>query len=480
MDYKSFIEENFQAELDALRRIVSVKSVVEPEVTVDGELLPFGKGVHACFTETLKLAEELGFQVYNADNYGGHIELGEGEEVLGVLGHLDVVPEGTGWSFDPYSAAVSDGYIYGRGTQDDKGPVIAALFALKALKDAGYEPDRRIRIILGLDEETAWKGMYYYLDQAGAPDLGFTPDADFPAINGEKGIMTFTLVKKFTEKKVRGLSLRSMEGGNAANMVAEKARAVLLSDDAAVYDGIRETAEKYCEEKGRKISLRRMGKSLEVTARGISAHGAVPEDGLNAVSVMMEFLGGLNFADEEINDYIAFYNDFIGFDLNGERFGCQFSDRQSGKLTLNVGVMSFDRRSANLTINVRYPVSCTADQVYEGFKGIVEGYDMGIIKEKEQAPIYMDPDCPMIRTLREVYAENTGDWESEPKVIGGGTYARCADNIVAFGALFPSDEDRMHRKDERLSVESLKNMTKIYADALYKLSGGDFPIPGRE
>lgn len=480
MEYKTIIEKNFDEEIAALQRIVSIRSVGEPEVSENGEVYPFGKGVHSCYMETLKLAEELGFTTYNADNYGGHIDFGDGDEVLGILGHLDVVPEGTGWSFDPYSAAVSDGYIYGRGTQDDKGPVIAALFAMRALKEAGYEPDRKIRVILGLDEETGWKGMYYYLDKVGAPDFGFTPDADFPALNGEKGIMSFTLVKKFTEKKLAGLTLRSLAGGNAANMVAESARAVVMADNDKAYDEIRALAESYREATGRKVNTRRMGKSLEITTEGISAHGATPEAGLNGISIMMEFLGRLNFADEEINDYIAFYNDYIGFDVNGERFGCELSDEQSGKLTLNVGIIGFDRKAASLTINVRYPVTKTAEDVYAGFEDLIEKYDMGIIKEKEQAPIYMAPDSPMIKTLGEVYAENTGDYETKPKVIGGGTYARCADNIVAFGSLYPGEEDRMHQKDERLSLDRLLTTTKIYADAIYKLSQKEFPVPGKD
>ena len=155
MEYRDLIEKNFDSEVEALQRIVALKSVGEPEVTAEGEIYPFGEGVQKCFEETLKLGEELGFKTYNADNFGGHIEFGEGDEVLGILGHLDVVPEGTGWSFDPYSAAVSDGYIYGRGTQDDKGPVIAALYAMKALKDAGFEPERKVRLILGLEGLTA-------------------------------------------------------------------------------------------------------------------------------------------------------------------------------------------------------------------------------------------------------------------------------------------------------------------------------------
>lgn len=477
MTYLDYIEKNKDLQIEMLQDLVAIKSIVtDPVASKDGEVFPFGAGVQEVFACFLKKAQELGFETKNVDNYGGHVDFGHGEETVGILGHLDVVPEGDGWSFDAYSGAVSDGFIYGRGTQDDKGPLVAALFAMKALKDAGYTPAKKVRLILGLDEETQWDGMRYYFDKEPMPDYGFTPDGEFPAINGEKGSMTFEVAKKFSKVQGGGLTLRSLSGGAASNMVAEKARAVVNSDNADVYADIRELAKNYREETGYKLKVKGVGRSLEITAEGKSAHGATPEAGLSAVSIMMEFLGKLNFAGDDFNVFLDFYNKHIGFDVNGQRMGCGFSDEVSGKLTLNAGVIHGDTESVTLKINIRYPVSCSEDKVYEGVMPIVDSFDMGLIKLGGKPAIYMAPDSPLIKTLVEVYRHHSGDTESEPMVIGGATYAKAAKNVVAFGGIFPGDEDRMHQKDERLEIKRLMQMTRIYADAIYKMTQPDFTI----
>lgn len=473
MDYRQKISENEEEQIEFLRDLVSIQSkAADPVRTKDGELFPFGKGVQDAFAYMLQKAEALGFQTEDVEHYGGHIDFGSGERIVGVLGHLDVVPEGEGWSHDPYGGVISDGYLYGRGTLDDKGPMAAVLFAMKALKDAGYTPAKKIRLILGLDEETGWQGMKKYFEMMPLPDYGFTPDAEFPALNGEKGLMTFELAKKLPKLQSAGLELRSLTGGSAANMVAEKARAVISSQGG--YDAIRQLASEYRQETGYKLSVKGVGKSLELSTEGKAAHGATPEAGLNAISILMDFLGRLNFGNDEVNGFIDFYNRHIGFDLYGERLGCAFEDAPSGKLTLNVGIIAYDRQSVSLTVNIRYPVTFTDEQVYNGIMPLINKYDMGVIKEEVKAPIYMEPDSPLIETLMEVYRENTGDTETKPLVIGGATYARAAENIVAFGALFPGDADLMHQKDERISIDRLMQMTRIYADALYKLTQPDF------
>lgn len=477
MDFIQKIEENKELQIQCLQDLVSIKSVVSnPVMTKNGEVYPFGKGVQDAFAYTLKLAKDMGFETKNVDNYGGHIDFGYGEETVGILGHLDVVPEGDGWTFEPYSGAVAGDYIYGRGTTDNKGPVIAALFAMKALKDAGYEPEKKIRLILGLDEETNWEGMDYYFSREKKPSYGFTPDAEFPALNGEKGIMNFDFAKKISKSSTGGLELRSLTGGSAANMVPEKARAVVKADDTQIYEQIKSYAAAFREDTGYKLHVKGMGKSLELTTEGISAHGATPEAGKNAISIMMAFLGRLNFANDDINVFIDFYNEYIGFDYNGVNLGCGFSDEPSGKLTLNAGVIHFEKQAVTLTINVRYPVTFTEEQVYDAILPVAGKYNLGVIKGKARAPIYMEPDSPMIQALMGVYQKYTGDTESRPQVIGGGTYARAAENIVAFGAMFPGDPDLMHQKDERLSIDRLMTMTKIYADAIYQLSQKSFVL----
>lgn len=482
MDFIQAVEKNKDLQIQCLQDLVSIKSIVSnPVMTKNGEVYPFGKGVQDAFAYTLKLAKDLGFETKNVDNYGGHIDFGYGEEIVGILGHLDVVPEGDGWTFDPYSGAVAGDYIYGRGTTDNKGPVIAALFAMKALKDAGYEPEKKVRLILGLDEETNWDGMNYYFSKERKPDYGFTPDAEFPALNGEKGILTFDIAKKFAKASAtKGLELRSISGGAAANMVPEKARAVVKADDTKIYEQIRSFAASFREDTGYKLHVRGVGKSLELTTEGKAAHGATPEAGLNAISILMAFLGRLNFASDDVNVFLDFYNQYIGFDYNGEGMGCGFSDEPSGKLTFNVGLIHFEKQAVTLTINVRYPVTFTEEQVYDAILPVINRYDMGLIKGKAREPIYMAPDSPMIKALMEVYQQHTGDMESQPQVIGGGTYARSAKNIVAFGAMFPGDPDLMHQKDERLSLERFMTMTQIYADAIYRLSQKSFVLTEEE
>jgi succinyl-diaminopimelate desuccinylase len=474
-------ESNFCARLNAridalgeeaveqLRALIAIRSVAAP---AEGDA-PFGAGVQAAFDHMLSLARADDFATLNADNYGGHIEFGgasgEDGEILGILVHLDVVPEGNGWSCDPFLGKRADGRIFGRGAVDDKGPAIACYFAMKALKDCGFAPEKRVRLILGLDEETGWEGMRRYLARASAPDLGFTPDADFPAIHGEKGILIFELAKKLGRTTVKGLELRKLSGGNAANMVADCARAVVRGDS---YEETKEKVAAYRNETGRQIYAKGVGKSLAIDASGISAHGATPEKGLNAISVLMDFLPRIGLVNESALEFVDFYNRHIGFDLHGAAMGCGFSDAPSGPLIFNVGTISGDTEAILLTVNVRYPVTMTQDRIYDAMLPVIHKYDLGLVKLDHKPPIYVPADDPLVETLMGVYRRHTGDAESRPCVIGGGTYARAAANIVAFGPGFPGEPELAHQKDEFLSEENLRRLTKIYADAIYALGKG--------
>ncbi|NLY81367.1 MAG: dipeptidase PepV [Clostridiales bacterium] len=474
MTYLDLVEESKEEMIGTLAEIIRMKSVLDdPVQSPDGDVYPFGKGVHNVYKRTLEIGEHFGFDTTNIDNYGGHIEFtGEdAKETFAILGHLDVVPEGDNWEHDPYGGEIVDNWMYGRGTTDDKGPVIACLYAMKAIKEAGIVPKKNIRLILGLDEETGWKGMDYYLSKAKAPDFGITPDGDFPAINGEKGIVYFSLARKLSENKSgEGLELTSIKAGNAPNMVPDYARAVVKCEDRGTYESIKELGSLFRKENEYKINFKGIGKSLEITTHGVSAHGAHPELGLNAISIMMEFLGKLNFAFEETNDFISFYNKKIGYEIDGQSLGIKLYDEVSGPLTVNVGMMEMNSEAVQIVVNARYPVSFTDDDIYAGLNTLLEKEKIGLIKEKSQEPIYKDPDDPMIKTLMEVYQHHTGDMDSKPLVIGGGTYARATKNIVAFGGAFPGDEDRMHQKNERINLDKLVLMTKIYADAIYKLT----------
>lgn len=464
------IEENKEDMLRTLQELIAIKSVVEE----NGGEKPFGEGVHQAFCYVLNKAEKDGFITKNVDNYGGHVELrGCGDAVMGIVGHLDVVPEGSGWDVPPYSGEIRSGKIYGRGTMDNKGPVVASLYAMKAIRECGIPLKDTVRLILGLDEETNWEGMKHYLSKVEAPDYGFTPDGDFPAIHGEKGILVFDLVKKISRSQEKGLELRSLSGGNAANMVPDSARTILRDTSGAGYEEIRDKARAFQFEKQAQIKCRGMGKSLEITIEGVSAHGAKPEQGLNAVSLMMDFLSQLNFANDDVNDFIGFYHSHIGYELNGASLGCGLSDEPSGDLVLNVGMARLDGEAISLTINVRYPVTFNAESVYEAIRPTADRYNLGIIKGKHEEPIYLSAEDPMVITLMDIYKRQTGHIDCQPLVIGGGTYARAMKNVIAFGARFPGEPELGHQKNERLSIESLMRMTKIYAEAIYRLAGDE-------
>lgn len=476
MDYEKLLEKNNEEMIFALQKAVRCNSEEgESFVGADGKTRPFGQGVQDALELLLAMGSDMGFNVKNVDNYGGHIEFpGTGDKIMGIIGHLDVVPAGNGWDHEPYGGEIEDGRLYGRGTTDDKGPVISCLYAMKALKEAGYQPEATIRLILGLDEETQWKGIKYYFQKEKRPDFGFTPDADFPLINGEKGMLIFDLAKKFGKSGGDGLELRSLRGGTAPNSVADHCRAVVHSGDKDKYDEIKAIASEYRERTGRRLRIRGMGKSLEIVAEGVSAHGAKPEQGLNAISIMMEFLGRLNLINEDQNDFIAFYNKYINFRLDGSLLGIDFEDEKSGRLVFNVGMAEMSREAGKFTINIRYPVSMDGEQVYEGMEELLSRYDIGVVKTEDKKPIYIDTENPLVKELLSIYRKHTGDTESEPLVIGGGTYARSTPGIVAFGALFPGDEDLMHQKNECIDLEKFKTMTKIYAEAIYRLSSGTY------
>ncbi|HZK02690.1 MAG TPA: dipeptidase PepV [Anaerovoracaceae bacterium] len=458
-----------------LQGLLAIPGVAEE---ADGDM-PFGKDVHRAFLYMLGLAKKEGFVVFNADNYGGHIEFGgptgedeksdKNDEIMGVLTHLDVVPAGKDWDYPPFEGHIEEGRIYGRGAIDNKGPTIAAFYAMKALKDEGIVPKKKIRLILGLDEEagTGWKGMEAYFDRAKKPSFGFTPDAEFPAIHGEMGIMIFDLVKKIDKSRRKGVELRSLTGGNAANMVADYARVVL---NAESYENIRIKIDEYEKVTGYKLSSKGIGRSLEVTAMGISSHGARPEKGLNAISVLMGFLKTIDLANDDLIDFIDFYNEHIGFNLNGENIGCGFSDLVSGKLIFNVGMAEFNDEVVKLTVNIRYPVTLNEERVYSQMMPFLDKYEIGVVKTNHQPPIYIPADSPLIETLMGVYRKHTGDTESKPLVIGGGTYARAMENAVAFGMAFPDEPELAHQKNEYITIDNFVKAAKIFADSIYELT----------
>lgn len=414
--------------IKSLGELISIESVAGIDVS---EQAPFGKKSAEALDYVLNLCKEFGFRTKNCDYKSGWAEIGEGEEIVGILAHLDVVPAGNGWDYEPYALTEVDGKMYGRGVTDDKGPLMACVYAMKDLLDSGVKLNKRVRLILGQSEETGvWEDMEYYKQHEELPAYGFTPDADFPAIYGEKRLLCMTLT---LPKENSGLV--EINGGQASNMVADWCKAVW-------------------EENG-------VVKTIET--EGKSAHASTPQDGENAISKAMAQLDGVD------SPLVKFYNKYIGDCLNGERMGCGLKDEQSGELTMNVGTVKTTEDSIVLTIDVREPVTFEDEDVFGAIRKAASEYGMIFEVEENTPPVYMDKNGPVITKLLEVYREETGDM-SEPEVIGGGTYARAMDNIIAFGPMIPGRELTEHQKNEYILKEDLLLIRKIYRKAIRALA----------
>lgn len=464
MELLKLVESYKEDIVKSTQDIIKIKSV-EDEAKPG---MPFGKGVNQALESALELGKQMGFKVENFDGYAGHADLGDGEEVIGILAHLDVVPEGEGWTYPPYGGEIHDGKIYGRGTIDDKGPAIAAMYAMKALKMSGVSLSKKIRIIFGTNEESSWKGINYYLDKVKAPDMAFTPDADFPVIHGEKGILMFNLTKDLNVNNDGDIKIKSIKGGHRANMVPDSCTVIIdVEDNKKEY--IIEKLKQYINETGYEIYLEEK-EDLIITSKGKSAHGSLPQSGKNAISQLMIFLSKLEGIIGDIKDFIDTYSEKIGMEYNGQSIGCGLEDEESGKLTFNVGVIEINDNKADLTVNVRYPITYNSETVYNGMRDALKETGIELKEEEDMKPIYMPVDHPLVEKLMNVYREITGDTETKPITIGGGTYARAMENAVAFGPLFPGQEELAHQKDEYIGIDDLIKSTKIYAKALYELA----------
>ena len=408
------------------------------------ENAPFGKEVAACLQAFLAKAESFGFETKNYDNYVGEVIFGEGEP-FAILAHLDVVPAGDGWTYPPFGGVINDDEsstgvkgkkIWGRGALDDKGPAVCCLYAMKALKDEGIVPKRQIRLILGCNEESGWKCIEHYNKVAKMPKEGFTPDADFPVIYAEKGILHFTM-----HFPIENAPFKTLTAGERVNMVCSKATA-LISKEAggqlSLYDGFEECF--YDNTTG------------YLTTYGKSAHASTPDQGDNALEKMMAFFATVNDGCKEAYE-IAFL----------DRFGLRNMQDETGRLTLSPNLARYEDGTLHITVDIRFPATHKKEEILDKLAENGVAYTV----ENYQAPLYNDPNGKLIRTLLSVYDECMGT-SSQPIAIGGGTYARALENGCGFGPEVPGEVSTIHQANEFVSFERIALMNKVYYEAILR------------
>jgi succinyl-diaminopimelate desuccinylase len=425
---------------------------------------PFGKDVAGCLDKALEISKGLGFKTVNLDGYVGYAEYGEGDDYVGILGHLDIVPEGDGWKYPPFAAEVHDGKIYARGTMDDKGPMVAALYGLKAVMDEGVKLSKKVRIIYGTNEETGCGEIKHYLDREKPPVSGFTPDGEYPIIYGEKGITLFD-VKKDLKIKPK-MKLKYIKGGNRPNMVPDYCEAGIETRCA---NKLIEKVDETAKETGFELKAEKKDGMVIIKSIGLSAHGSLPQFGKNAIMQMFVCLEKIDLGKSDIMDFITFFNKYAGFETDGKSFGCYLEDKESGKVSFNIGVVDMTEDKITLGLNLRYPVTYKYEDMMNPFNKRLEGTGITVENMKAQNPLFFPADHPLIKALQKVYTEQTGK-EATLLAIGGGTYAKEMPNIVAFGPIFPGQPDLDHQSNEYIAIDDLIANAKIYAHAIYELA----------
>lgn len=429
-------------------RIPSVQGEAE-----DGA--PFGKEVRHMLDAAEADAKAMGFPVRDFDGYACDITLGDRPEMIAVLGHLDVVPAGDGWNYPPFGAEMDGTRIYGRGTSDDKGPALASLYAMRAIREAGIPLKKSIRLILGCNEETDWKDMEWYSAHAEIPAVGFSPDASFPVINTEKAIIHL----RFTAPETgSGLQVVEMATGERPN--------VIPGECTAVVRGGEELAGKvrtWGLEKNLPVNAEVVPECVRITAEGIPGHSAYPEGRRNAIGMMICLLRDLGAEGP-----LKVLADAVGMTHDGSGLGCACSDEVSGPLTCNMGILHLKDGAWTGTLDMRCPVNADLPALRDAAKAHLPGFE---VETLEMKPAHHVPaDSELVTQLLAAYEEETG-LPGETIATGGGTYAKVLSQGVAFGATFPDDEDLAHQANEYADMDRLVTAAKIYANALIRLAG---------
>lgn len=408
-----------------IQELIRIDSTNQPAE----EGMPFGKGAARALQAFLSCAAAMGFETRNYDNYAGEVLFGEGEP-FAILAHLDVVPAGSGWTHAPFGGEIENGKLYGRGAMDDKGPAVVCLYALKALKDEGFQPRKTIKLIVGCNEECGWGCIDHYKQCTEMPKIGFTPDADFPVIYAEKGILHI----KFYFP-VENAPFTALYGGKSVNMVCDEAFAQCDNTEGAERCSLR-------VEDGLLVS------------RGVSAHGSTPEKGKNALEPLFSYFARSN--EDMRRVYEILFED---------KFGLKNFADETGRLTMSPDVANYGDGILSVCADIRYPSTLPLQAVLD----VLDKTGVRYEEIHHQSALFNPKDSFLIQTLQRVYNEATGE-RAEPIAIGGGTYARALECGAGFGPQLCGEPVTIHQKDEYISIPHVTFLLNLYRRAVEELT----------
>lgn len=429
----------------ALKKMIAIPSFNTESTARLGA--PFGTGPRQALDEILMIAQEIGFSTYcDPEGYYGYADVGSGDSIFGIVCHVDTVPAGdvTSWNFPPFEMHLHEGALYGRGVQDDKGPTVAALFAVKAILEAGFSFKRKIRFIFGTDEEILWRCLAEYNKKETQIDLGIASDAEFPLIYAEKGLQQAYLLGS-------GSSEVSVDVVDSFNAVP----------DSAFYDGPKLDQVK--------TALEKHGFSYTESVKGItvlgkSVHAMNAPEGINAINRL-----GIALADIFTDVGILQFLKKFGEEAHGENILGNVSDPVSGQLTFNISSLQINDQRSKVQIDLRIPVTVDRDKLIQKLQLAIMPFDLQYQDFDYLKPLYVPTDSELVKTLMASYQDVSGDETSKPQISGGATFARTMPNTVAFGAMLPTTPDYMHQVNEHWNLSDMKLSMKIFAEAVYHL-----------
>ncbi len=460
MNIKKQVESYKNELVYAVQKLIQIRSVHEDGV----EGMPFGEGINDALNFVLRHAENMGFVVKNLDGHCGYIEYGEGELYIGILSHVDTCPEGDMWAVPPFGGQIMNNRIYGRGSMDNKGPLMAALYGLKAVMDSGVKPNKKIRFIIGTDEERYYKDIEYYLKKEKPPIAGFTLDGQFPVVFAEKGLAMMEYMGTFPQQG--GEIIGYIRGGASDNTVPGHCETLLITERKSE---IVTNLSLFARDNRHNMTARIVDNGVIIESFGMETHGMALELGVNAICQLIQFLCHIEFGCDAVKSMISFLNKSIGMDLYGAGLGVDCEYEFSGSLTLNWGIISMENDDVRIRFDVRFPVTCDFEKTSEKIAKNFVNNGFREIENTYWDPIYFPKEHFLIKILLDAYQYVTKDYR-EPISSGSGSYSKVMPNVAAFGAIFPGESQAWHQVNEYIDIDNLMKMTEIYATATSLLS----------